>query len=833
MKNILLIIAAVLCISCADGVVSGVSYTLAQERKAAYSDVEYVLHFEIPEAQDAAITASEEVRLNLDRPQRIVLDFRPGEDDYLGSVVCNNETIDVQIVDEHIVIPPKATQKGHNTIEIQFRAGEQSLNRRGQFLYTLLVPDRARTLFPCFDQPDIKARYSLSLSVPEGWTAVSNTAVQSVSENGTVTFAQTEPLSTYLFSFVAGIFESATGERDGRQVTLYHRETDPAKVAQCPKILEMVLDDLEYMEDYTGVPYPFAKYDLIVLPDFQYGGMEHTGATLYNDRRIFLSEHPTTDELLSRASLIAHETAHMWFGDFVTMRWFDDVWTKEVFANWFASQICRPAFPEVNHRLNDLKTLYAPAYTEDRTVGSNAIRRPLDNLSHAGLIYCNIIYDKAPVVMDMLSQILGPEAFRQGLHDYLTTYGYANADWDELIACLEAAMPSDMDFDIREWSRVWVKEPGMPIYSSGINGQKVTVTQTDPFGQGNVWPQSVTYAPVTAHSIFQCEAEGASSSFDVGEDVLLCVPNFDGKAYGCFRIDDPTANYLYDNYSLCGETVRMSMLMTLYENVWRGWVAPQGFIDWASGEILHEQNSLIHSSLLDYASSICQLYPECSPSGFTTALRALSADPNAAHELRLAAFRKLFKLAGTDELVNELYEIWKSEKPYEGLVLSESDYTSLAYELMIRLPEKYDEILKAQSGRITNPDRLETFEWVSRATAPEAAERAEFFRTLLSADGRAVESRARTALGLLCHPSRAEEAVAYIRPALEALEDVQRTGDIFFPANWCSALLGSMNSQQAYTEVQSFIEDHPDYDSLLETKILQSAGFLYNRFSNN
>jgi hypothetical protein len=123
---------------------------------------------------------------------------------------------------------------------------------------------------------------------------------------------------------VAGELTREVYSRNGRDISIYHRETDPKKIAQCPAIADEVFDALEWQEDFTGIPYPFAKYDVIILPGFQYGGMEHTGATLYTDRRMFLDEHPTLNERLSRSALIAHETSHMWFGDYVTMKWFDD-----------------------------------------------------------------------------------------------------------------------------------------------------------------------------------------------------------------------------------------------------------------------------------------------------------------------------------------------------------------------------------------------------------------------------------------------------------------------------------------------------------------------------
>lgn len=363
----------------------GVPKELAQWRKAAYSDVRYRLHFDIPEKRSERVDGRIAVSLGLREPEDIVLDFREPASS-IHSVKVNGHTVPREhlsaqenvshgngspernishgeeargenagiqhsciIANEHIIIPAAMTRSGENTVEIAFTAGDQSLNRNDSFLYTLLVPERARTLFPCFDQPDMKALYTLSLEVPADWKALSNTyiekeelihtgdaAEEQASTRKLITFSRTEPLSTYLFSFVAGEFYRKDYDDGRHRFSAYYRETDTAKTAQLDDIFAEVAASLEWLEEYTGVPYPFAKYDFIILPGFQYGGMEHTGATLYNDGRMFLSPNPTLGDRLSRTELIAHETAHMWFGDLVTMKWFDEVWTKEVFANHFA-----------------------------------------------------------------------------------------------------------------------------------------------------------------------------------------------------------------------------------------------------------------------------------------------------------------------------------------------------------------------------------------------------------------------------------------------------------------------------------------------------------------
>ncbi|MBW3554563.1 MAG: peptidase M1, partial [Gemmatimonadetes bacterium] len=329
----------------------------------------------------------------------------------------------------HLVIPSDALSPGRKTaISVSFVAGDAPLNRRDDFLYTLFVPDRAHEAFPSFDQPDLKARFELELTVPPGWTAVANGAETGRREgNGAVVvrFAGTEPIPTYLFAFAAGRFQVEEAVRDGRTLRMLHRETDEEKVARNRQaIFDLHATALRWLEEYTGIPYPFGKFDFVAIPSFQYGGMEHPGAILYRSDGLFLDETATRNEELGRASVIAHETAHMWFGDLVTMPWFDDVWMKEVFANFMAAKIVNPSFPDIDHDLRFLLAHYPAAYSVDRTAGANAIRQTLGNLDDAGSLYGAIIYQKAPIVMRQLERLTGEEPFRTGLRAYLADHAF-------------------------------------------------------------------------------------------------------------------------------------------------------------------------------------------------------------------------------------------------------------------------------------------------------------------------------------------------------------------------------------------------------------------------
>lgn len=828
----------------------GVSLQLARERKEAISGLGYELFFNLPEDPKAPIRATQTIRFNLETPRQIILDFKE-DPAFVTLVQVNGRTAQYRFTNEHIVLPRRYFNKDNNIIAVDFRAGEQSLNRNEEFLYTLLVPDRARTLFPCFDQPNLKAAYTLTLEVPEHWVAVSNTAPNETfleNKRKTIRFGTTEPLSTYLFSFVAGEFQQETQTRNGRSISLYHRETDPLKIAQTGIIFDQVYASLEWLEEYTGIPYPFAKYDFIILPGFQYGGMEHTGATLYNDRRMFLGEHPTTGEQLSRMSLIAHETAHMWFGDYVTMDWFDDVWTKEVFANYFASQMIRPQFPGINHRLNDLRAFYATAYAVDRTAGTNAIKQPLDNLAKAGLIYGNIIYDKAPVVMNMLVERMGPEAFRKGIRTYLKQFAYGNATWEDLISILDRETSEDLE----SWSRVWIHSRGMPHIHARISNDSLVVTQTDPLGRDLLWPQKVTFLLTTGEQdpdlnlgrdqdlkldreqnrTLTLELELAEAKAPVPPGMKYILPNTDGLAYGMFLPDSLSMEYMLHNLARFeAEETRLSLLMTLYENMLAGNLSGDAFTQALIRYLPAETNNLVRNSALSYLADATLRYTTGENVRTEAFLLETAANTKEDKEYRLLTYRTLTGLFTDSLITKRLFEQWDNGKSFDELPFAETEMTSLAYQLMIRLPEKASYICEKQLERITNPDRRKAFAFITQAVNPDPAARDAFFQSLLEVENRSTEPWVISALGYLNHFLRQEHALKYIHPALAGLEEVQQTGDIFFPTAWISACLSGHNSRAAADIVSAFLREHPDYEPLLKNKILQAADNLRDSVS--
>jgi aminopeptidase N len=529
----------------------GVSFALSQYRKQHIDSIHYAIELDIPAGKTAKILGRETISFHIDAvDSALVLDFN-ADTSHVQEVRVAGQKVSYQLVNEHIVIDARYLNKGRNEVGIDFIAGDQSLNRSEDYLYTLFVPDRASTCFPLFDQPNLKATYQLTLKTPMGWEAVSNGKLDAkTAGNGKhiYRFGETKPISSYLFAFAAGKFFKETKVFDGREMTMYYRETDTSKVNRnSDEVFQLHAKSLAWLEKYTAIDYPFGKFDFVLLPSFQYGGMEHPGAIFYNEPALFLDENASVNRKMARASVIAHESAHMWFGDLVTMDWFNDVWLKEVFANFMAAKIVHPSFPEINHELRFLLAHYPNAYEVDRTAGTNPILQQLGNLKNAGTLYGAIIYMKAPIVMRQLERRIGEEMMQESLREYLRTYSFENARWDDLIGIIDKQTPQD----IAAWSNVWVKTPGMPEY--GIEAGKLV--QVHDTVSGRIWEQPL---------VLKAMQNGSEN---------LVFPNNDGTGYGYFKMDSVAKAWFFEHYgnAITSDPVfRGAMLVNIWEGLLRG-----------------------------------------------------------------------------------------------------------------------------------------------------------------------------------------------------------------------------------------------------------------------
>ncbi len=403
------------------------------------------------------------------------------------------------------------------------------------YLYTQFEAIDARKAFPCFDEPGFKIPWQLTVDIPAGFDAVSNTPETAGPERDgwkEVRFAQTRPLPSYLVALVVGKLGFVPIEGmgvPGRVVTVRGQERLAGVAARMTPAL------LKAAEGWFGMPYPYEKLDLVAVPEYWPGAMEHPGCITFADGILLLDEAsstPSQRRLLARVN--AHELAHMWFGDLVTMAWWDDLWLNESFADWMGDKLADQVYPELQVTLSEMHTTQ-DTMTADRRAAAQPIRRrildPNDTVRSVGLVYY-----KGKSVLGMFERWLGPDRFREGVALYLRENAWKNATSDRLWDALDRTAKSDVSKALA----TFVDQPGLPLVSvERLGAGRVRLTQQRDARAGAdlpalTWrvPVSLRYGSGTSSRVETVLLDGASREVSLGSaDVAWVFPSADGTGY--------------------------------------------------------------------------------------------------------------------------------------------------------------------------------------------------------------------------------------------------------------------------------------------------------------
>ena len=334
------------------------------------------------------------------------------------------------------------------------------------YLFTQFEDMHARKAFPSFDEPAFKIAYQMTITAPEKQVVVSNTPVESrdVSEGmQTVKFEKTKPMPTYLIAYTVGPFDSA--ELEGLSV--------PGKI-YVPKgyadktkfVVKHTPEILATLEDFFDIKYPYKKLDFVAVPNFTHGAMENVGLITYRDSLLLLEDEPGLTERKGPLNVIAHELAHQWFGNLVTMAWWDDLWLNEAFASWAASYTMMELYPELN---------FADRIVQESAFGADAsptvkpvkkvVRTQPDVMDGLGLNY-----SKGESILQMIESLIGTEKFREGVRNYMNTHAWGNTVADDLWAALDGVS----DINLSAMMKAYLEQPAYPLISIDDNG---TITQ--------------------------------------------------------------------------------------------------------------------------------------------------------------------------------------------------------------------------------------------------------------------------------------------------------------------------------------------------------------------
>lgn len=444
----------------------------AEERAAALSDVDYTLSLSLDEVStryEGHIRIEFDYKGGLKGP--LTIDFRDGD---VKAVTVAGQVVAHEYAGKFIVLPAKTLKKGRNSIEIHFSHEFSKFGDgfyrfvdpedKSVYVYTNFEPYDASLMFPCFDQPDLKATYSVDVTAPASWTVITSSRDTEVTpvENHRKkwTFARTGRFSTYIWNLTAGPFHEWHDSKFRYPLRLFARKS-LAKYIPHEDMLRWTRQGFDFFEDYFGVPYPFQKYDQMIVPDFNAGAMENVGAVTFSEA-YFSRGQMTAFQKEKLSNTLLHEMAHMWFGDLVTMRWWDDLWLNESFATFTATlaQAEATEFKDAWHTFFLLDKAWG--MLEDQWPTTHPIHADVPDTAQAFTNFDGITYGKGASLLKQLNFYLTPETFKVGIQNYFKKFQYQNTVLADFMGELQkAASHEGVKVDLKAWTNAWLKKEGL------------------------------------------------------------------------------------------------------------------------------------------------------------------------------------------------------------------------------------------------------------------------------------------------------------------------------------------------------------------------------------
>lgn len=823
----------------------GVSIELARYRTSTVSDVRYDLELDVT-APDSA-PGRVNVQWNRSGTGDAIFDFRGRR---LRSIIVNAETVPLDVFDgAHVRIPAKLLRSGDNIATFVFATdiaptGASIIKAHdpdgSDYLYTLLVPADANQLFPCFDQPDLKARVTLTLIAPPNWAVLANGAevLTRTGEDNKTThfFNETKPLSTYLIAFAAGPWTKASSTVNGRTINVYVRKSR-AKEADLDTLLALNQRAVSWMENYFGRPYPFEKFDFLLAPAFPFGGMEHPGAVFFNENSFIFRERPTLARRIGRFSTILHEVAHQWFGDLVTMKWFDDLWLKEGFATYMAAK----AQWSIDSTTGAWKTFYQSnkpaAYAVDQTTGTNSLWQKLGNLDQAKSNYGAIVYNKAPSVLKQLNYLVGEDAFQKGLRQFLADHAYANATWQDLLGAVGKAGGVSLD----EFGKNFMQRPGMPVVEQRLTiaGGKITKlelvqrpAQVSMSGTAP-WPMRtqvlLSYANAAPIAI---PVTLRTSVTDIPEARGKPAPqfvfaNFQDYGYFLTMLDSASVRSLESGAlgAVRDPFLRTMLWGALWDQVRDAQLNPMRFARLALREMPRETDEQLFPNIVNRLTRTLTTYASAAQrtslqASVERALWEGAADAKRPYSIRRAYIDGFIAIAATTDGVAKLTSLLSADSVAGEPMRDPTRWEAVNRLIILNAPGAQQRFAE-QAKRDTTPDgRRRAF--VAQAGRKDSANKAQYFARYF-ADTSLNEEWASGSLGEFNSIEHSALTLRYLRPALDSLPYIQAHRRIFFLGSWLGAFIGGQRSPEALAVVQKYLSDHPNLPLDLKQKVLQTV----------
>ena len=713
------------------------------------------------------------------------------------------------------------------------------------YLYSQFeVPD-SRRVFAVFEQPDLKASFTFTVTTPSSWTVLSNsptpepTPTEDSDGSGdahTFAFAPTEPMSSYVTAIVAGPYVGATDEyvaSDGRTVPLgvYCRKS-LVEHMDSAEILDLTKRGFAYYEDLFATPYAFTKYDQIFVPEFNAGAMENAGCVTHRDDYIFRSR-PVEARVERRAVTILHELAHMWFGDMVTMTWWNDLWLNESFAE-FTSTLATAEITRWDQAWTTFQTLEKSwAYNQDQLSSTHPVAAEINDLHDVEVNFDGITYAKGASVLAALVGYVGRENFFAGIQRYLAAHAYSNAELGDLLRELEAVSGRDLS----SWTRLWLQEAGVttlrlevvtdadgvitqaavrqeiPADSpASLRPHRVAIGSYSPTGQG-----ADTHLERTNRIELDVDGELTQVPELVGAkraDVL--VLNDDDLTYAKVRLDEESLSHGLTHIEAFAESLpRSIVLASAWDMVRDGELAASHFLKAALQALDVEEHSSVIQGLLGRITTCLSAFlppavrRDLAP-GTADRLLELARAAQAGSDKQLQLVRAVAAHAVTGDQLDVVAGFLEGTSALEGLDVDQDLRWDLLTGLVAAGRFGEERIHAEETRDRTTTGRERAAE--ARAAIPTPEAKKATWRALVDDSSMPNETQVRVLRGLTSVERRPDLLVPFVSEYVEAIDSLWSSRTFHMAENlltglWSCATVGLDGADPA-AALEVWLESH-------------------------
>ena len=660
------------------------------------------------------------------------------------------------------------------------------------------------------------------------------------------------------------------------QTLIYVRKSQAEKFKQhAAEVFRLNREGVKFLESWFDYKFPFPKYDLVLIPEFPFGGMEHAGATFLREDRVIFPTEPTKNDYITRANVIFHEAAHQWFGDCVTMKWFDDLWLKEGFAEFMAYKTLEKVMPEYNAWKIFYERNKQAAYLTDSTRGTTPIYQEIPNLSAAKSAYGNIVYRKAPSFLRQAEFYLGEDKFQTAVRAFLKKHEFANAEWTDLVKEFETASKQDL----KDWGNVWVKQKG--LFKIRIDKYETenepklyvlpvrTEHSLEENSQRMMKFQNLIIYQDGTKEVRDFDLKPTENSFN-GNIILkkrpsFIFPNYQDYGYGIFLLDERSRAYVLANIQTeKDDFLRTMMWGALWDSVRESELNPKDYVELVIKNINVETDESTIQTLLGRVSTAMNYYlsessavaggstpqPENSiankynydkrnfsnnklkpsatadGSDLSRRLETLLIDkmqnaPTLGQ--RITFYRAFLNIASTDKARTFLKNVLSGKLAIKDLQLKSKDKYDILSRLVILNDAEGKQLLFekfANDNKLSDEERR--YAYAAAAGSADKEIKQKYFNDFLN-NKEISESYIESAFVSFNAVRQSDLTLPYLAKALAELPNLKKNRKIFFVNGWLSAFIGGQKSEQALAIINKFLADNPYLDKDLRLKILENS----------